>query len=164
MPGRRGAKSTFASPRSSGAWTLPVPRHCRPIHVFISCQDRRLPHGIHCPFPPLPWECRRCKFYLLLRSASLLPCQVPGLTAAGRLGQDLWHRASSPHRAPREQTQARGAWVGQLSVQLFISAQVMISCFMGSSPAWGSALTTRSLLGILSLSAPSFSLCLSQNK
>ena len=38
-----------------------------------------------------------------------------------------------------------------LSAQLLISAQVMISRFMSSSPTWGSALREWSLLGILSL-------------
>ena len=37
-------------------------------------------------------------------------------------------------------------------IQLLISAQVMISQFVGSSPASGSGLTVRSLLGILSFS------------
>ena len=55
---------------------------------------------------------------------------------------------------------ARGApgWLGWLSIRLLISAQVMISRFVGSSPASGSALTAGawSLLPILSL--PSLSL------
>ena len=44
-------------------------------------------------------------------------------------------------------------WLSWLSM---ISAQVMISWFMGSSPALGSVLTVQSLLGVLSLplSAP----------
>ena len=41
----------------------------------------------------------------------------------------------------------------QLSVLLLVSAQVMISWFMSSSPASGSALTAQSRLGILSLSS-----------
>ena len=45
-------------------------------------------------------------------------------------------------------------WLSQLRVQLVISAQVMISRFMGSSPTLGSALTVWSLLGILSFSLP----------
>ena len=44
-------------------------------------------------------------------------------------------------------------WLSQLSIQLFILAQVMISRFMRSIPASGSAPTVRSLLGILSLLA-----------
>ena len=40
---------------------------------------------------------------------------------------------------------------GRLGVRLSISAQVIISRLMGSSPTWGSAMTARSLLGILSL-------------
>ena len=42
-------------------------------------------------------------------------------------------------------------WLRWLSIQLLISAQVMISWFMSSSPASGCALTVRSLLEILSL-------------
>ena len=41
-------------------------------------------------------------------------------------------------------------WLSQLSIQLLISARVMISEFMESSPALGSVLTAWSLLGILS--------------
>ena len=41
--------------------------------------------------------------------------------------------------------------LSRLSVRLFISAQVMISWFVSSSPAPGSVLTVQSLLGILSL-------------
>ena len=44
-------------------------------------------------------------------------------------------------------------WLSGLSVQLLVSAQVMISRFMASSPASGSVLTAQSLLGILSLSS-----------
>ena len=50
-------------------------------------------------------------------------------------------------------------WLSWLSVRPLVSAQVMISQFMSSSPVLGSALTARSLLGILSLS---LSLSLSQ--
>ena len=59
-----------------------------------------------------------------------------------------------------------GAWVAQL-VERPTLAQVMISWFMGSSPALGSVLTSQSLEPILdsvspSLSAPPpFMLCLS---
>ena len=60
-------------------------------------------------------------------------------------------------------------WLSGLNIQLLISAQVMISWFMGLSPTSGSALTAWSLLGVPSpsLSAPpSFVLTLSpsQNK
>ena len=48
-------------------------------------------------------------------------------------------------------------WLSQLSIRLLISAQVMISRFVGSSPTLGSALTVWSPLGTLSLS---LSLCL----
>ena len=42
-------------------------------------------------------------------------------------------------------------WFGRLSVRLLISAQVMISWFVGLSPASGSVMIAWSLLGILSL-------------
>ena len=47
-------------------------------------------------------------------------------------------------------------WLSQLSIQLLVWAQVMISWIIGLSPALGSIQTARSLLGILcpSLSAP----------
>ena len=47
-------------------------------------------------------------------------------------------------------------WLSQLSIGLLVSAQVMISQFMSSSPTSGSTLIVQSLLGILTLS---FSLC-----
>ena len=62
-------------------------------------------------------------------------------------------------------------WLSRSSVQLLVSGQVMISRFVGSSSASGSALTGWSLLRILSpllslsLSLPGLCcLCLSQNK
>ena len=56
-------------------------------------------------------------------------------------------------------------WLSQLDVRLLVSAQVMISQFVGLSPASGSVLTAWDLLGILSLSAaPSLMFSLSQNK
>ena len=59
-------------------------------------------------------------------------------------------------------------WLSRLSNRILISAQVMISWFVGSRPTLGSALTAQSLLGILSLClslCPSFRLhSLSQNK
>ena len=45
----------------------------------------------------------------------------------------------------------RGPWVAQ-SVKRLMSAQVMISRFVGSSPALASVLTALSLLRILGLS------------
>ena len=44
--------------------------------------------------------------------------------------------------------------LSQLSIRLLISAQAIISRFVGSSPESGSALAAWSLLGILSLSLP----------
>ena len=52
-------------------------------------------------------------------------------------------------------------WFSWLSIQLLVSAQVMISWFVGSSPTLGSALVVQSLLGILSLSLPLLLLTLS---
>ena len=50
-----------------------------------------------------------------------------------------------------------------VKVRLLVSAQVMISQFVGLSPMWGSALTAWSLLGIfslpLSLTLPHLSAC-----
>ena len=40
-------------------------------------------------------------------------------------------------------------WLSQLTSRLLISAQVMISWLVGSSPELGPALTSQSLLGIL---------------
>ena len=55
-------------------------------------------------------------------------------------------------REPKTYTSSqRVTWVAQLSVPLVISAQVMISEFIGLSPMLGSALTAQRLLGILSL-------------
>ena len=64
---------------------------------------------------------------------------------------DLTHRKELYCRAP--------AWLRRLSVRFSISAQAMISWFLGWGPVSGSTLTAQSLLGMLSLS-PS----LSQNK
>ena len=60
-------------------------------------------------------------------------------------------------------------WFSGLSLQLLISAQVMISGFVSSSPASDSTLAVQSLLGILSLCPSpahmlSFSLSLKINK
>ena len=71
------------------------------------------------------------------------------------------------HRPVFKSAGSGGSWVAQ-SVKRLTSAQVMISRFVGSSPASGSVLTVRSMLGILSLSLPhpllACSLCVSQNK
>ena len=50
----------------------------------------------------------------------------------------------------------RGAWVAQSVVQRLTSAQVMILCCVGSSPASGSVLKAQSL----ELASDSVSLCL----
>ena len=42
-------------------------------------------------------------------------------------------------------------WLSQLRILLLISAQVMISWLVGSSPMLGSTLTVQTLLGIPSL-------------
>ena len=51
-------------------------------------------------------------------------------------------------------TKARGMWVAQ-SGQCWTSAQVMISQFVSSSPAWGSVLTAQSLEPALDPVSPS---------
>ena len=51
----------------------------------------------------------------------------------------------------------QGAWVAQ-SVERPTSAQVMISRFVGSSPAWGSVLTARNLEPASDSASPSLSL------
>ena len=61
----------------------------------------------------------------------------------------------------------KNIWTAWLSVQLLISAQVVISWFVGLSPVSGSALSVQSLLEMLSLHLSLFLLCvhaLSQNK
>ena len=50
----------------------------------------------------------------------------------------------------------RGAWVAQ-SVERPTSAQVMISCLVGSSPSLGSVLTAQSLEPALDSVSPSLS-------
>ena len=55
-------------------------------------------------------------------------------------------------------------WLSQLGVQLLISAQVMISQFVGPNPGLGSAPTAWSQLGILSLPLLCLSLFLKINK
>ena len=63
----------------------------------------------------------------------------------------------------------RGAWVSQ-SVECPTSAQVMISRFVSSSPAWGPGLTAQSLEPALDSVSPflfaplQFTLCLSLSK
>ena len=52
--------------------------------------------------------------------------------------------------APEKDNRGTG-WLSQLSIQLLILAQVMISWFVSSSPTSGSELTVQNLLGILSL-------------
>ena len=57
-------------------------------------------------------------------------------------------------------------WLSRLNVCLLISAQVVISRFVGSSPASGSVPTARSLLWILCLplSLPLLCLCSLKNE
>ena len=59
-------------------------------------------------------------------------------TAPHHQGGDL------PHGLSFQKPYTRGAWVAQ-SVKRLTSAQVVISPFVGSSPASGSVLTARSL-------------------
>ena len=69
------------------------------------------------------------------------------------------------HTHNKRLTVGAPGWLSRLGVRLLVSAQVTISWFVGSSPASGSSLTVRSLLGTLSLSLPlPCSLALSENK
>ena len=76
------------------------------------------------------------------------------------------HSYLKPHGKEHLQLKGRlskGAWVAQ-SVKRPTSAQVMISQFVGSSPATGSVLTARSLEPASDSASPSLSLplpCLS---
>ena len=70
-------------------------------------------------------------------------------------------RPAQPHRAPSTSESPGRASRGAQSVQRLTSAQLVISRFVGSSPASGCALTVWILLGILSLGP---SPVLSQNK
>ena len=78
----------------------------------------------------------------------------------------LWV-AQDCHILSGERLICRGAWVAQ-SVKRPTSAQVMISRFVGSSPAWGSALTAWNLETAADSVPPSLSappplvLCLSK--
>ena len=45
-------------------------------------------------------------------------------------------------------------WLSQWNIQLLVSAQAIISWFMGLGPMFGSVLTKLSLLEILPLSLP----------
>ena len=63
---------------------------------------------------------------------------------------------NSPSALERMSVLGVPGWLSWLSVQLLISAQVTVSWFVGLSPALGSALTTRNLLGF---SFSSLSLC-----
>ena len=58
------------------------------------------------------------------------------------------------NQAQKSYVKGMPGWFSQLSIQLLISAQVMISPFLNSSPTQGSALTIQNLLGLLSLSLP----------
>ena len=57
-------------------------------------------------------------------------------------------QSSSPTDTCIKKAAARGTWVARLSLQLLVSAQVMILWLMGLSPTVGSV---WSLFGILSL-------------
>ena len=89
-----------------------------------------------------------------------LACMVAGCGKAPKCMQEAgWHNSKDNNQGPW------GAWLAQ-SVEHPTSAQVMISQFVGSSPASGSVLTLKawSLLQILSLSLsapPPLTLCLS---
>ena len=66
-----------------------------------------------------------------------------------------WHFLMA-HSVPLTEMASRGAWVAQ-SLEHLISAQVMISLSVSSSPASGSVLTARSLEPALDSVSPSLS-------
>ena len=76
-------------------------------------------------------------------------CSPPVMCRGGR-GALLRSDESALSFLEYETLRAPG-WLSQSGVQPLISAQVMISQFLRSSPTSGSALPAQSLLGILSL-------------
>ena len=104
--------------------------HWRNRNLFPHCWI----NWLHCP------HLTELHLWILLRD------QFEGYRGKGQL-------LASFTLLPLETSPLWGAaeWLSQLSIRLLISAQVMISCFMSSSPTSGSALTAWSLLGILCL-------------
>ena len=86
--------------------------------------------------------------------------------------RNLETRWKEPGLLSQECTDSKTGRLGHLGGSVgwasdLILAQVMISQSVGSSPAWGSALTSQALLGILSLSLcpfPALTQCLSLSK
>ena len=104
------------------------------------------------------------------RNSLLLACFLAPSSSVGLDSYDLLILMIYYSCLLLKSSRFQDAWVAQwFSAQLLTSAQVMVSQFMGSSPALGSALTVRSVLRILSpyLSAPPLLMCsvfLFQNK
>ena len=86
---------------------------------------------------------------------------VSGLTASsccsGRTAEAYSPQAASGTEGTRPSALGASGWLSQLSVQLLVSAQVMIPQFVSSSPALGSLLSAQSPLQVL---CPSLSLSL----
>ena len=73
----------------------------------------------------------------------------------GKRDGAAWHPPpNNGSKRRQEYSQPWGAWVAQ-SVKRLTSAQVMISQFVGSSPASGSVLTARSLEPVSDSASPS---------
>ena len=112
------------------------------------------------PAPHISWQ-QMCPL-LLVRKATW-SINPPVYTQEWKWSDNL----SFPFSDLKELSPGAPSWLSQLSIQLLISAQAMISRFMNSSPASGSLLTVQSLLGILSLplsALPLLAFCLKINK
>ena len=140
----------------------------------------------HCSSPGPPWVHHKALFWFWNLSTLLgkrkevkfLPeesqlgtkeiCFVKSLSIQASNQENLMGQVTVPSWITVLKRTFRGAWVAR-SVKRLSSAQVIISLFGSSSPPSGSALTVRSLLGVLSLSlslcpCPALSLSLKRNK
>ena len=95
-------------------------------------------------FPLLPQLCPTCG-QVLYSTAPVTPLLKDVTTPYYHPGS--W---TCQGKATFKSIRAHG-WLSWLSDQLLISVEVVISQFLGSSPATGSALTVQTLFGILSL-------------
>ena len=119
-------------------------------------------HRLHSPpgsriscFPQEPWflcEGPRAEAKIGVAGSTVTPtpAQAPSSRCPGRLTQGHGFLGAWPTRTKTNETKQypkglfRGAW-GAQSVERLTSAQVMISRFVGSSPASWSVPTARSL-------------------
>ena len=122
--------------------TLQVTRHPTTKDPLSQNVDRNPAIG-QCPF---------CKGAILCKG---LPgcCSVdleittpppPEVIQRRAMGQQCYSHRRRAGRGEMEKETYRGTWVAR-SVERLTSAQVMISPFVSSNPAWVSALTARSL-------------------